>query len=175
MKTLRVFYRVDPNVIDHCKQNPSFCEDVLAGDEDGLFETFDVEQSWDAVHFAVSPNRAFPDQGELDEYLVYDWSITGAEPVHTGLNLGHGPARLLTLDQVRQVAESLAGMSEKDCKEAFDLEAMETAEVNPNVSQMGAKAWDYVWDHFIRLREFYRRAAGDGHAVITWVIPVDPS
>jgi hypothetical protein len=174
-RTLRVFYRVKPDILDQCKVNPSFCEDVLAGDEDGLVETFDIEQSWDAVHFAVSPNRAFPDQGELDEYLVYDWAITGADAVHAGLSLGHGPARFLTPEQARDVAQALEGVNEQECKEAFDLEAMETAEVHPDVTHLGKKAWSFVWDHVVRLREFYRRAASDGHAVITWIIPVDAS
>jgi len=179
-RTLRVFYRVKPDILAQCKVNPSFCEDVLAGDEDGLVESFDVDQSWDAIHFVISPNRAYPDQGTLDEFLVFDWAITGREPVHKGLALGHGPASLLDADTVRDVSNNLTGLDQRELRETFDPEAMDTAEVHPEIwtttvrtSQEQSEAWDYIWDHFTRLREFYKRASDGGDAVITWIIPFD--
>ncbi len=180
MKTLRVFYRVNPDILDLCKKNPAYCEDVLSGDEEGCVESFDVDQGWDAIHFTISPNRAYPDQGNLDEYLVFDWAVTGKDPIHKGLNLGHGPAAYLTTDEVNQVAQALEGLAEPEIRETFDPEAMDTAEVHPEVwhstvhtGKETQDAWEYIWDHFVRLREFYKRAAHDGHAVITWVIPFD--
>jgi Domain of unknown function (DUF1877) len=180
VKTLRVFYRVRPDVLPHARENPSYCEDVLSGDEDGLLESFDVDQGWDAIHFCISGNRAYPDQGTIDDFTIFDWAITGRHDIHKGLALGHGPARFLGPDTVQQVHQALDALQEPEIRETFDPEAMDAAEVHPEIwgstvmsDQERNDTWDYIWDHLNRLREFYRRAANDGNAVITWIIPVD--
>lgn len=167
-----MFFRIDPAILDRCRQNPSFCEDVLIGDEEGCAEAFDVDQAWEAIHFLISDNRAFADQGVLDECLIFDYAITGEAPVHRRLDAGHGPATCSHPDTVRQISRALLPLTRNHLHDRFDPEAMDAAEVYPeNWTREGQESWDYLWHHFERLRDFYQRAAAEGQAVITWLLP----
>lgn len=175
-----MFYRVPAALLEHCRQSPAFCEDLLTGDEEGIIETFHVDQGWDVIHYLLSPNRACPNQEATLALSACDWAITGRSRLHKSLDLGHGPARTLDAYTVHEVADVLQRFTEHDLREAFDPQAMDAAEVHPEIwtatvrtDKEKDEAWEYVWEHFTRLRQFYQRAAAGGHAVITWIIPSD--
>ena len=148
----------------------SYLEDVINGDEEGVQETFDVDKAWDAVHFLISAARAYADQEEDADSVTLDHAIKGAKEFK-GLSRGYGAAGMTSAVEVQSIAKLLDGLSLDALKQRFDPEAMDTAEVYPEVwLQEAAAAWDYVHDHFERLRGFYKRAAGAKCGVATWII-----
>ncbi len=148
----------------------SYLEDVINGDEEGVQETFDVDKAWDAIHFLISANRAYADQEEDADSVTLDHSIKGAKEFK-GLSRGYGAAGMTPPAEVHTIAGLLEGLSPDELKQRFDPEAMDTAEVYPEIwLQEADAAWDYVRDHFERLREFYKRAASEKCGVATCII-----
>ena len=171
MKPIRYFWRLAPDAAARGARDASFLEDVLNGDEEGILEVFDVDRAWDAIHFLISANRAYPDQEEDADALALDHSVLGGK-LHKGVNRGSGPAGVVLPAEVKRIAELLDGLSQEEMKERFDPEAMDTAEVYPEIWKQEAEAaWEYVWDYYLRFKEFYLRTAKEGSGVATMISP----
>ena len=56
-----------------------------------------------------------------------------------------------------------------DLKSRLDPEAMAMAEVRPEAWK--DRPWPWLWERFVRLRDFYGRASSEGSGVATWVTP----
>jgi hypothetical protein len=83
-----------------------------------------------------------------------------------GDNLGYGPARFLTPQQVREVAAALASISKVDLRGRFDLKAMMAANIYP---VRDSSELELAQDHFEPLSHYYAEAAASGNAMLLWV------
>ncbi len=171
MKAIRYFWRITSDAAARCMRDASFLEDVLSGDEEGAVETFDVDKTWDAIHFIISTNRAYQDQEEDADSITLDHSILGTK-TFKGLSQGYGAAGMIPPDEVKRISKLLEDLSDEELKDRFDPETMDAAEVYPEIwLQEAEAAWDYVWEHYQRFRDFYKRAAAENCGVATWITP----
>jgi hypothetical protein len=117
----------------------------------------DLEKSWHVLHYLLTgkPAQAPPPLGN---------AILGGEEI--GDDLGHGPARFLTPEEVRDVAASLAAVSKKDLAQRFDLQGMIEAKVYPvrDDSELGL-----ALDYFEHLSHYYADAAANGNAMLLYI------
>jgi hypothetical protein len=132
-----------------------------AGEPDESGElTLDVHKSWDALNvlLATSADR-LANRWEPD---VLDPLLGGTE---FGEDLGYGPARYLTPEQVAQVAANVAAIDDDEVRRRFDPDAFTANDV------YGAD-WSYpdeldeLLERASEVRAFYRAAADAGLAVI---------
>jgi Domain of unknown function (DUF1877) len=89
---------------------------VDAGFGIGLNENgLNLEKSWHVLHYLLTgeTEEAQPPLGN---------AILGGKEI--GDDLGYGPARFLTPQQVQEVASALASMKKEDLASRFDLDAM---------------------------------------------------
>jgi len=103
--------------------------------------------------------------------VVISGSIEAQEPLFTGEpigpDLGFGPARLATPDEVARVAVDLAQLTRDVLVERFDPETMEQQFVYPMVwDEDPDELGDEVADAAIEVIDLYRTAAANNHAVI---------
>jgi hypothetical protein len=88
----------------------------------------------------------------------------GAEIPDQQKVMGYGPARFLTLSQVREVAAELARFPIEAKAESFDPEVAEKKKVYvPNHEK------EELIYYFELLRDFYQDAAQKGNCAILWV------
>jgi hypothetical protein len=150
----------------------------------------DLDKSWQLIHFLLTGD---PWNGEPP---LKD-AILGGTPL--GGELGYGPMRYLTPDQVRSVAESLSGVQEQRLRAAFDPAKLAREEVYPGLwlpqpqavpKQRGlfgrrqpgpsedlaeshrkdmADFLDFTMEKFRALASFYADAARRGDAVLSWL------
>jgi hypothetical protein len=122
--------------------------------EDGL----NLEKSWHVLHYLLTgkAEEAPPPLGN---------AILGGEEI--GGDLGYGPARLLTPQQVREVAVALAAISKGDLRERFDLKAMKAANIYPvrDKSEL-----ELAQGYFEQLSRYYAEASADGNAMLLWIV-----
>ncbi len=125
------------------------------------FQT-DVDQAWHGLHFMLS-GQADGGEGPLA------WAVRGGTP--TGPDLGHGPARALSPQQVRDVAAALDALGDADFCERFDPPAMEAAGIQPVGvwGRLGQHALDDLLDALHGLTAFYRDAVQRGDAMLVWL------
>ncbi len=123
----------------------------------------DVDKAWHGIHFLLTG-----DPWEGSPPLMN--AVLGGETLGDE-DLGYGPARFLTPEEVTELAEALEGWSREKLAARYDPAAMEAAEIYPTGiwEDEGPEALDYVLSYYDELLEFYRQAAARGDAVILYI------
>lgn len=126
----------------------------------------DIDKSWHAIHFLLN-GTAWEGAGPFADVVLGGQEI-GDEDV------GYGPARGLTPDEVQRIAAALATVSEEELWSRFDPAKLAEAEIYP-------KGWDaydpsedesskaYLLGYYAELRAFFRRAAEAGDALVVYL------
>ena len=125
--------------------------------------TLSLDKAWHGVHYLLC-GAAEPGDTLLSQ------AVLGGTPLgddDEGFS-GYGPARYFTPAQVVEIARELERPDlEAQCVARFDAEQMSALEIYPGW-RTGDK--DALLDAIRRFREFYGRAAGDRHAVVTCIV-----
>jgi Domain of unknown function (DUF1877) len=132
---------------------------VGAGVDDGPTEDgLNLEKSWHVLHYLLTGKveGAPPPLGN---------AILGGQEI--GGDLGYGPARFLTAQQVHEVAIALGAISKDDLTERFDLKAMIAANIFPVRDKSELRL---AQDYFEQVSRYYAEAAADGNAMLLWLV-----
>jgi hypothetical protein len=122
--------------------------------EDGL----NLEKSWHVLHYLLT--------GEVEEAAPpMGNAILGGQEI--GEDLGYGPARFLTPQQVREVAAALRSISKDDLSRRFNLKAMMAAQIYPVRDE---SELELAQEYFEHLARYYSDAAANGKAMLLWVV-----
>jgi hypothetical protein len=156
------FAAVDVATLKRLRDDPGLIEDVLFPDDgDAEPEHYvEVDKAWHGIHYLLcgdaDPTDAPP-----------SWAVLGGEEF--GDDMGYGPARFLTPDQVRRIAESLP--DETAFASRYDPKAMTQAEIYPDIiwERDGQESLEFLIAYFRPLLAFYRDAAARGDAVLLWI------
>jgi hypothetical protein len=152
--------------------DPNTHADLLGGDDVALEQiglrmedevatgTVDLDKAWHGIHFLLTGSA----DGDAPPLA---WAVLGGEEI--GEDMGYGPARFLTADRVRAVAEALP--ADEAFLAAFDGAAMDAADVYPGPmwSDDDDQPRRYLLDAYHRLVAFYRSAAARGDAALLWL------
>jgi len=123
-------------------------------DENGL----NLEKSWHVLHFLLTgeAENAQPPLGN---------AILGGKEI--GDDLGYGPARFLTPQEVQEVASALTSLKKEDLASRFDLDAMIKARIYPVRDE---SELELAQEYFDELSRYYADAAVDGNAMLLYVV-----
>lgn len=125
-------------------------EDYFANYNEWLAET---DSSWDWMHRALTDGELDRDNGAYPLNHV----IMGGESLHVGSDY---IITLKTPQQVADVAAALPGITEESFAEGF--RQIDESELNTGFEE----DFEYTWDYFNEVREFWLRAAGLGRFVL---------
>lgn len=127
--------------------------------EDEPEADLDVDKAWHAIHFLLC-GSADEASGPLGS------AILGGTPI--GPDLGYGPARWLSADQVRAVAKALPEPAELISR--YDSQALTDADVYPQIwDEPDDEISDFLGSHYEALRRFYAQAAAENQAMLLWL------
>jgi hypothetical protein len=130
-------------------------------EESELPNHLDVDKAWHAIHFLLNGKTW---DGEMPWFLAV---LGGAE---IGEDVGYGPARFLTPQEVKTVAAALSTISAAELAKRYDPKAMDEAEIYPEIwMRDGAEGLEYVQAYFREMVEFYRTAAERGDAALLFI------
>lgn len=121
----------------------------------------DIHKSWHAIHFLLNGD---PWEGDLPLFNA----VLGGDPIGEQ-DVGYGPARSLSPDEVREVADALDGIPAYELLERFDEGAMKDAEIYPGGWSDSEEERDYLSSHYLALVAFFRRASQAGEAMILYL------
>lgn len=129
---------------------------------DGAGPMLGLDKAWHGLHYLLTG-----DAWGGEPPLAY--AVLGDEEL--GEDLGYGPARCLTAEQVREVHAALSAVREDDLRTRFDPEALGAAEVYPSGAwdSDGDEEREWLMDAFRSLTAFYAEAAEAGDAMLMWV------
>src|SRR5437879_9366817 len=109
--------------IEHLLNNPSDITRFLYGAEAGERERVVLNKAWHAIHFARTGSRRGGD--EPLNFLVSEGTPVGE------VDVGYGPARVLTSQQVRSLAEALAALEPESVAHRIDLKKLDDEVIYP--------------------------------------------
>jgi hypothetical protein len=123
-------------------------------DEEGL----NLEKSWHVLHYLLT--------GQAEEAPApLGNAILGGKEI--GGDLGYGPARLLTPQEVREVAAALSAITEEDLANRFDLDAMMKANIYPCKDD---SELELAQHYFGQLSRYYADAAASGNSMLLYIV-----
>lgn len=164
MGMVACFAALSPSDLNALRKDTDRIEEFLCPD-DGDSEPpnyIDLDKAWHGIHYLLT---GLAEGGPEPQSLA----VFGGEEF--GPEIGYGPARFLTGDQVRRVAEALAGITPESLAQRFDAEDMEAKQIYPDVIWVrdGEEALAYALENYRQLQIFYQEAAARGDAVIQWL------
>ncbi|HEY6325496.1 MAG TPA: YfbM family protein [Candidatus Cybelea sp.] len=122
-----------------------------------------LDKAWHGVHYVLC-GEAEPGATLLSQ-AVLGGTALGEED--EGFS-GYGPARYFTSSQIAELAEALSRPGlEAEAAARFDPKRMSDLGIYPGWRDSDA---DGVLDGFRSLRDFYSKAAADGHAIVTCLV-----
>lgn len=155
------FVQISPTQLDSLKLQPDSVEDLLDADEHGFANSCDVDKSWHGIHFLLTGKP---------------WGGTGPEAkavlggTEIGPDLGYGPARYLSADEVREVAQVLDQISITEIQARFDADAMTAADLYSFDAEYPDDELEYITTYYEQLQQFYRTTADGGNAMLLFLL-----
>lgn len=123
----------------------------------------DMDKTWHAIHFILT-GCAY----DVDEEIVLSSLVLGGTPV--GEDMGYGPVRLITKEEVVQLVEALKEWDEKAFRENFNVEDMIANKIYPVMDNEDEEDFfTYVWGYFVELKEFFLEAAEEGLNILAFI------
>ncbi|MFC4068296.1 YfbM family protein [Actinoplanes subglobosus] len=119
-----------------------------------------LDKFWHGVHYLLAGSAWDLGDG------VAGAAVLGGEDI--GEDGGYGPARLVTADRVRVVADALDALDDDTLRARFDRRAMKAAEIYPDIWHEDVPA-DRFLGHVADLRRFYRSAADNDQALLLMI------
>ncbi len=158
------YLRVAPDELAKLKVSTTSIVDYLYPEDESEHppeRRHDVDKAWHAIHYLLN-GAAW--EGEPPRFNA----VLGGEPIGDD-DLGYGPVRFLTGDEVREVADALEDVPVFVLMERFDPEALDEAEIYPESWGSDDVGRDYISAHYTGLAEFFRTAARAGDVMLVYL------
>src|SRR5438067_13491335 len=132
---------------------------LYGADADGR-ERVVLDKAWHAIHFALTGSRLGGD-APLN-FLVSEGTPVGE------VDVGYGPARVLTSQQVRAIAAALQPLAPDDLARRVDLKQLDDEAIYPGNWQRNGIGVDYVVSNYRDMRTLIERLAEHGAGLILY-------
>jgi len=152
----------DPEPYEEARGDSSVADgdeevDLGEGEGDHLY----LDKSWHGIHYLLTGTawEGIPPLNLL---------VGGGEPIGD-IEVGQGPARALTAQQVAEASRALAALSDESIRSRFDPPAMLEARIYPEIWGRPPADDDtlgYLMEHLGQLRRYLSRQASAGMGVV---------
>jgi hypothetical protein len=114
----------------------------------------ETDKAWDAIHRALTDGDLAWDNGTYPlNHVILGGEVLYGEDDYV--------LSLKTPSQVRDIVAALDRVTETSLRAGYDR-------IDPDDAgcEIGDDDFEYTWDYFVSLVEFYRRAAADGRYIL---------
>jgi len=119
----------------------------------------DVDKAWHGIHYLLTGTA-------WEGREPFCWAVMAPEDI--GPDLGMGPARLLTPEQVVRLAAALDSLTVDELSARFDPGQMQALQIYPDRIWQDDDSLDYLMENFQLMADFYRDAAARADGVLQW-------
>ncbi len=141
--------------------SPSDVTRFLYGAEADEREKLVLKKAWHAIHFVLTGSRLGGD--EPLNFLVAEGTPVGE------VDVGYGPARVLTSAQVRALATALSSLAPEDLAARIDLRKLDEEVIYPGNWQRNGMGVDYVVGSYRDMRDLVVRLADQGLGMVLYI------
>src|SRR5207302_10688806 len=143
--------------IERLLANPAEITRFLYGAGADGCEHVVLKKSWHAIHYVLTGSRLGGDE-------PLNFLVTEGTPVGE-VDVGYGPARVLSSQQVRQLAAALAAIQPEVVARRVDLKRFDDEAIYPGNWQRNGYGVDEVVTNYREMRDLIGRAAQRGHGL----------
>lgn len=123
---------------------------------------FDVDKAWHGIHYLLCDE---PWEGKG----VRSFILAGGRSIGS-VDVGYGPARAFTSDEVKAIAEELSAIESKDLEAKCNAQDFAEKEIYPNIwDEPFDECFGYILSYFEELKEFILNASRQGKALIVYM------
>ena len=141
--------------------DPSGVELFIYPDHEEREGGLDVDKAWHGIHFLLA-GEAWGGDPPLANVVLGGTEI--------GDDVGYGPARYLTAEQVRLVADALNGVTPDSLRAKYVGSELTKNEIYPEIwDDPDDDAAGYLVASYETLRSYYLDAAAKGHAMLKYL------
>ena len=120
-----------------------------------------LSKAWHAIHYVLTGSRLGGD--EPLNFLVAEGTPVG------DVDVGYGPARVLTSRQVRRLASALKPIQPDEVRARVDLKRFDDEAIYPGNWQRNGYDAEYVAFHYEQMRDLIARAADNGNGIVLYI------
>jgi Domain of unknown function (DUF1877) len=133
----------------------------LYGAEADQRERVVLDKAWHAIHFVLTGSRLGGD--EPLNFLVSEGTPVGE------VDVGFGPARVLSSQQVREIAAALAPIEPDEVARRVDLQKFDEELIYPGSWQRNGMDVDHVVSNYRDMRDLISRLADRGLGMVLYI------
>jgi len=141
--------------------NPEEITRFLYGSDANGRDGVVLNRAWHAIHFVLNGSRL---GGEEPLNFLVDQGTPVGE-----VDVGYGPARVLTSEQVRRLAAALGQIEPDHVAQRVDLKRFDDEAIYPGNWQRNGYDAEYVVSHYREMRELIGRAAEHGEGLVLYI------
>jgi hypothetical protein len=148
---------VDPLQVDELSKNEELLARTLMKTKGE--QAINLDKAWHGVHFLLNGTA-------WEVTNTAGQAVLGGQEF--GGDMGYGPARLISADDVKRIAKALSMVTSEELSTRYKPQVMEKEEIYPSIiwQREGPGALKFLVDGYAELLKFYQRAARKGQAVV---------
>lgn len=164
MSMIGNYLRLPEQDLDAILDAPESLSSAIYPDEESdewLSRRLDIDKSWHIIHFLLTDDPwegSYPLAG----------AVLGGEPVSEE-DVGYGPARYLSKEEVRNVQRALGTITSEKLIERWNQERIDQSDIYPEGWSNSAEDREYISSNYEDLRNFFSEAAENQQAIIIWL------
>lgn len=160
MSMLWAAKQVTPAMLEEIKRNPGLLDGILKEAAVGV-GALDLDKAWNGIHWILTGEIAGGDP-PLSK-IIYGGTEIGED-------MGYGPARYLTAQDVREVADALSVLPRDSLRQRYDPAAMDEAGVYPSGwADEPEEGLTWLLERFDLMAPYFQDAAKKGNAILTFL------
>ncbi|WHT40179.1 MULTISPECIES: YfbM family protein [Myroides] len=158
--------RVSEADLERYKANSSLFEDRIYNEYDENDDAMvDLDKAWHVLAFLLGEM-----QDRFEDHPMAGL-IFGKHTLDENQDVGYGPARYLTVDEVQELNQALTQLSDEILKKRFSPALCEEQDIYPSfwMGEDPEDLWEYIQDNLHVLRTTYQKAVDQNEAMITYL------
>jgi len=160
MSMIGNFLGISPDDLNALIADPSRVESFIYPDDEEHENCIDVDKAWHGIHFLLAGDT-WGGKPPLANVVLGGTEIGG--------DVGYGPARFLTADDVRAVADAIKEITPDKLSELYDATNLSQNEIYPDIWGDDDDAVAYLTSWYQTLRSYYLDAAAKGQAMLKYL------
>lgn len=161
MSMIGYYFPADDDMVQKLKEGGS---GELIFSEEHQDDLVSIDKAWHAIHYILTG-----EVWEIPENNILAQLILGGEPVNDE-DMGYGPVRLIPKETVSRLSDAMDEWDMERFQAKFDIKDMIENEIYPVMSDEDEELFfQYVWEYFEALKQFFRETAEKGLHMLTFL------
>jgi hypothetical protein len=147
--------------IDGLLANPSEITRFLYSASVDASDHLPLNRTWHAIHYALTGSRL---GGEAPLNFLVDLGTPVGD-----VDVGYGPARVFTSQQVQHLAEALKAIEPEDIARRIDAQTLDQQAIYPGNWQRDGQCVEDVVASYRSMRDMIQRLASEGRGLVLYI------